>query len=357
MKFLKKSLLPLALALCMIAACLVAAGCAGNTPADESSTPEKTVSTASTDESTTGGESTASGENSSEAGAESDADSTASADESTGDSSEASKESSKEESKETSKEESKETSKEESKETSKEESKETSKEESKETSKEESKDTSKEESKETSKEESGETSETSGEEPNPIADAVIGKWKAEIDIVPLIKLLAQQTPGTETSENPQYEQFAVIINGLLSTMKGINLPLYVTLGEDGSFVSDVDEKELKETLSKAYETYFKKTFALIIKMMGGDLDAYLEKQGISIDELVETMLQNMDLSKLHMEGTYRVIGNRVYLDNSEQYAVIEVKSEKKIAITEIVGVQDDMNLMSALLPIEFDRVK
>lgn len=332
MKFSGKMMTALLLALCMIAVCLIAAGCAGTEPTDESAA-ESSAQAESSAESAVSDEQSASADESGEA-------------ESEGDSSEA-------ESKETSKEESKETSKEESKETSKEESKETSKEESKETSKEESKDTSKEESKDTSREESGETSETSGEEPDAFAAAVVGKWKATIDLAPLLQEMAKQ--GASTSENPQ---MALILSGFMSKLKGLNLPLYLTLNADGTFLSEVDEEEFKATLSKAYEDYFKETFAFLIKMMGGDLDAYLEQQGLSMDELVDSTLGSMDFSQVRQEGKYHAADGRVYLDgNEEAYAAVEIVSADKLRVTAIEGVQDEQGMLKKILPVTFDRVK
>ena len=341
MKFSGKMMTALLLALCMIAVCLIAAGCAGTEPTDESAA-ESSARAESSAESAVSDEQSASADESGEA-------------ESEGDSSEAeSKETSSEaESKETSKEESKETSKEESKETSKEESKETSKEESKETSKEESRDTSKEESKDTSREESGETSETSGEEPDAFAAAVVGKWKTTIDLAPLLQEMAKQ--GASTSENPQ---MALILSGFMSKLKGLNLPLYLTLNADGTFLSEVDEEEFKATLSKAYEDYFKETFAFLIKMMGGDLDAYLEQQGLSMDELVESTLGSMDFSQVRQEGKYHAADGRVYLDgNEEAYAAVEIVSADKLRVTAIEGVQDEQGMLKKILPVTFDRVK
>ncbi|MBQ0092613.1 MAG: hypothetical protein KBS45_04735 [Clostridiales bacterium] len=333
MKFSGKMMTALLLALCMIAVCLIAAGCAGTEPTDESAA-ESSAQAESSAESAVSDEQSASADESGEA-------------ESEGDSSEA-------ESKETSSEaESKETSKEESKETSKEESKETSKEESKETSKEESKDTSKEESKDTSREESGETSETSGEEPDAFAAAVVGKWKATIDLAPLLQEMAKQ--GASTSENPQ---MALILSGFMSKLKGLNLPLYLTLNADGTFLSEVDEEEFKATLSKAYEDYFKETFAFLIKMMGGDLDAYLEQQGLSMDELVDSTLGSMDFSQVRQEGKYHAADGRVYLDgNEEAYAAVEIVSADKLRVTAIEGVQDEQGMLKKILPVTFDRVK
>lgn len=333
MKFSGKMTTALLLALCMIAVCLIAAGCAGTEPTDESAA-ESSAQAESSAESAVSDEQSASADESGEA-------------ESEGDSSEA-------ESKETSSEaESKETSKEESKETSKEESKETSKEESKETSKEESKDTSKEESKDTSREESGETSETSGEEPDAFAAAVVGKWKTTIDLAPLLQEMAKQ--GASTSENPQ---MALILSGFMSKLKGLNLPLYLTLNADGTFLSEVDEEEFKATLSKAYEDYFKETFAFLIKMMGGDLDAYLEQQGLSMDELVDSTLGSMDFSQARQEGKYHAADGRVYLDgNEEAYAAVEIVSADKLRVTAIEGVQDEQGMLKKILPVTFDRVK
>ncbi len=333
MKFSGKMMTALLLALCMIAICLIAAGCAGAEPTDESAA-ESSAQAESSAESAVSDEQSASADESGEA-------------ESEGDSSEA-------ESKETSSEaESKETSKEESKETSKEESKETSKEESKETSKEESRDTSKEESKDTSREESGETSETSGEEPDAFAAAVVGKWKTTIDLAPLLQEMAKQ--GASTSENPQ---MALILSGFMGKLKGLNLPLYLTLNADGTFLSEVDEEEFKATLSKAYEDYFKETFAFLIKMMGGDLEAYLEQQGLSMDELVESTLGSMDFSQVRQEGKYHAADGRVYLDgNEEAYAAVEIVSADKLRVTAIEGVQDEQGMLKKILPVTFDRVK
>lgn len=164
--------------------------------------------------------------------------------------------------------------------------------------------------------------------------SIVGKWEAEIDFAKVIG---------EELEDFDVDEMVVTLTAEFDK-KG-----KVELSFDEDEIADAVLDVLKDMVESEY---------------GMDFDDFLDESGMTEDDLVEAMFEDMDTSELHHEGVYKLDGDKLDMaDDEDEFGenIYTIKlTEKKLVLEEVEyahedDLDDSFGDFEEMLPITFKR--
>lgn len=176
-------------------------------------------------------------------------------------------------------------------------------------------------------------------------DKFVGTWKADVDMTDMINASFAEDP--ELADYFQLDSFS--------------LTLLFTFGEDGSYQITADQDAFSDacddligTLSDGAKRYLEDM--ALEEGLELDADAMLGLLGFSMDEFIEEMMDEEDLTSLlddiEDSGKFEVKDGKFYttLDETD-YIAYEFVSDTELRFTEVSGEDASDEELDQLLPL------
>ncbi len=145
--------------------------------------------------------------------------------------------------------------------------------------------------------------------------SIVGKWEAEIDFAKVIG---------EELEDFDVDEMVVTLTAEFDKKGKVEL----TLDEDEKDDAELDVP--KDVVESEY---------------GMDFDDFLDESGMTEDDLVEAMFEDMDTSELHHEGVYKLDGDKLDMaDDEDEFGenIYTIKlTEKKLVLEAVEYAHED----------------
>lgn len=188
-----------------------------------------------------------------------------------------------------------------------------------------------------------------------------GSWKYTMNLRNIVDE-AMKSSNIDSSQ-------ADMMDKLMACYDDVSMDLILTFNDDGTFKSEISEESLENALEKVKDNMKSVLPDILSEMYNIDssmLEKVLETQGVTLDEYIDKIMEQQDLSKMagKSNGKYRSEGNKLYMTNdgkdedTSKYIVYELDGDT-FTITEVAGSSGSeisQAFQDFLLPMEFTRV-
>lgn len=208
------------------------------------------------------------------------------------------------------------------------------------------------------------------------APSIVGKWSYNLDLQKMMESTMASSGASSLSDDQQklMEKYA-------SAFAGCEMLMYLEFTEDGKYIASIDKDSATAAFNKAKEalkTIIPSLYAQMMGMTEEEFEKYLEQQGMSKDQMIESALSSMNVEEManqENKGAYRLEGDKLYLDSDKSEDETDAEAESateaeahyltisltadELSITDISGTDDSEGsalLKKELLPMVFKRV-
>ncbi len=183
-------------------------------------------------------------------------------------------------------------------------------------------------------------------------ELIVGEWETTFEFAKIM------------SEDDADETLLEIIED-----EGLSLEVVFEFSDNGKFELVADDKSVekfKKDFTDVMEEYLVATLEAMIGQQGAEmsLDDLLEAQGVTLDELLEEAMVEIDfdemLEDLEQKGKYEVKDDKLYTYEDEidedEYIVFEI-SDDELEFTKVVTDEEEDALgIANALPLTLERV-
>ena len=196
---------------------------------------------------------------------------------------------------------------------------------------------------------------------NPgIDNSVLGTWAYTLDYGKLMESVSEE----------ELAQLGEMGEAVMEVYNGMTMEVVMDLRADGSFTFGIDEDSARDAVEEMIPKMAEIMVPLIASMSGmsvEDLEAELNKQGMTMDNFVEQFMGEINpdelveqISESTKSGSWRYVDGKLYLVEDggsvdpDQYMTIE-PGNATLTVTAVPSNDASDEMYKSLLPMEFTR--
>ena len=188
-------------------------------------------------------------------------------------------------------------------------------------------------------------------------ETLVGKWETTVAMKEFLYEELEAGMGTEVLDYFEFDK--------------LNVKFTFEFKKDNTYVFEVSDKDAEKFVDDLMDIMMDGLEIMVEDEYGMSLDDLLTFSGMTKDDFVNQMIEGMGgedalletIEEAKMEGNYKAEDGKLYLSDGvdkeideNMYEVYELKGSK-LTFKETVGSEADEDMLKALFPLEFKKVK